>query len=169
MSAAGSLSAGSAEAAHLAVAQAGTPSEFGGLVEPYRRELLAYGYRLLGSPLDAEDLVQETLLRAWRGRAGFNRVGSFRAWLYKIATNAGLNALARRPRRRLPARTDPPTDPAQWTSGLGTTSIRRRVYDLQGQCNWQARSGGGVQFEASWPLNTWLSADTGAFMADDLK
>ncbi len=63
----------------------------------------------------------------------------------------------------------PPTDPAQWTSGLGTTSIRRRVYDLQGQCNWQARSGGGVQFEASWPLNTWLSADTGAFMADDLK
>ncbi len=113
MSAAGSVTALQAEAAHLAVAQAGSPSEFGRLVEPYRRELLAYGYRLLGSPLDAEDLVQETLLRAWRGRASFNRVGSFRAWLYKIATNAGLNALARRPRRGLPPSRYPAGDPRQ--------------------------------------------------------
>ena len=64
-----------------------------------------------------------------------------------------------------------PTDPTLWKSGLGTTSIRRRVYDLQGQCNWTARQGigeSGVKFQASWPLASWLSADTGAFMAGDL-
>ncbi len=62
-----------------------------------------------------------------------------------------------------------PTDPSQWKSGLGTTSIRRRVHDLQGQCDWLASSGGGASFKASWPLATWLSADTGAFMAQDLQ
>jgi signal transduction histidine kinase len=56
-----------------------------------------------------------------------------------------------------------PTDPAQWASGLGTTSIRRRVHDLQGQCEWQVRAGGGAMFLASWPLMAWISADTGAF------
>ncbi len=61
-----------------------------------------------------------------------------------------------------------PTDPAQWASGLGTTSIRRRVHDLQGQCNWQARTGGGAVFTASWPLQAWLSSDTGAFDASSL-
>jgi signal transduction histidine kinase len=61
------------------------------------------------------------------------------------------------------------TDPAQWKHGLGTTSIRRRVNDLQGQCDWLASAGGGVSFKASWPLAAWLSADTGAFMAQDLR
>jgi two-component system, NarL family, sensor histidine kinase DevS len=60
------------------------------------------------------------------------------------------------------------TEPSQWKSGLGTTSIRRRVHDLQGQCDWQARAGGGASFSASWPLSSWLSADTGSFMADQL-
>src|SRR5262249_55014330 len=100
-------------AAHLAVMQAGTPEAFGALVEPYRRELTAYCYRLLGSPLDAEDLVQETLLRAWRGRAGFVRAGSLRAWLYRIATNASLKALAHRPPRRLPTARSPAAAPPQ--------------------------------------------------------
>lgn len=60
------------------------------------------------------------------------------------------------------------TDPALWASGLGTTSIRRRVHDLQGQCAWQSRAGGGAVFEASWPLAAWLSQDTGAFQIDQL-
>ena len=100
-------------ALHLAVAQAGDPAEFGALVEPYRRELLAYCYRFLGSPLDAEDVVQETMLRAWRRRETFNRPVSFRAWLYKIATNACLNALEKRPRRTLPMAVSAAADPAQ--------------------------------------------------------
>lgn len=62
-----------------------------------------------------------------------------------------------------------PTDPAQWQSGLGTTSIRRRVHDLQGECAWVSRAGGGAAFEASWPLMSWLSADTGAFQVDSLS
>jgi two-component system, NarL family, sensor histidine kinase DevS len=62
-----------------------------------------------------------------------------------------------------------PTDPAEWQSGLGTTSIRRRVHDLQGQCAWAARAGGGAAFSASWPLESWLSLDTGAFQVDALK
>jgi RNA polymerase sigma-70 factor (ECF subfamily) len=95
----------------VAVAQAGDPAEFGSLVEPYRRELLAYCYRFLGSPLDAEDLVQETMLRAWRRRETFNRPVSFRAWLYKIATNACLNALEKRPRRTLPMAVSAAADP----------------------------------------------------------
>jgi RNA polymerase sigma-70 factor (ECF subfamily) len=96
---------------HVAVAQADNQGEFGGLIEPYRRELQAYCYRLLGSPLDAEDAVQETMLRAWRGRAGFRQAVSFRAWLYKIATNTCLNTLERRPRRRLPMSVYPAADP----------------------------------------------------------
>ena len=60
------------------------------------------------------------------------------------------------------------TDPAQWQSGLGTTSIRRRVHDLQGQCAWRARAGGGAVFQASWPLAHWLSADTGAYQIDQI-
>jgi RNA polymerase sigma-70 factor (ECF subfamily) len=66
---------------------------------------------MLGSLHDAEDLVQETLLRAWRGLETFKGRGSFRAWLYKIATNACLDALARRPRRILPTEFGPPSDP----------------------------------------------------------
>jgi RNA polymerase sigma-70 factor (ECF subfamily) len=68
-------------------------------------------YRMLGSVQDAEDLVQETLLRAWQRLETFQRHVSFRAWLYKIATNACLNALAKRPRRSLPAFAYPAADP----------------------------------------------------------
>src|SRR2546423_1159786 len=69
---------------------------FARLTEPHRRELEIHCYRLMGSLQDAEDLVQETLLRAWKSVETFNKAISFRAWLYKIATNACLDALAKR-------------------------------------------------------------------------
>jgi len=91
-------------------AQAGDQVAFETLVGAYRRELLMHCYRMLGSPHDAEDLVQETLLRAWENRATLTSPGSYRAWLYRIATNLCLNALTRVPRRSLPPGTDPRRD-----------------------------------------------------------
>lgn len=100
------------ETPHLAAARAGDPQEFGSLTEPYRRELQLHCYRLLGSLLDAEDLVQETLLRAWRRLDTFEGRASFRAWLYKIATNACLDSLNQKhPRRGLPEASYPAADP----------------------------------------------------------
>jgi RNA polymerase sigma-70 factor, ECF subfamily len=80
-------------------AQAGDEAAFAALVEPHRRELQVHCYRMLGSLEDSEDAVQETFLRAWRNRTSFQGRSSFRAWLYRIATNTCLDALDRRPRR----------------------------------------------------------------------
>jgi len=91
-------------------ARGGSEDAFRELVEPYRRELHVHCYRMLGSLVDAEDLLQETLLAAWRGLSGFAGRSSVRAWLYRIATNRCLNAL-RDSGRRPPAAPVPPFDP----------------------------------------------------------
>jgi RNA polymerase sigma-70 factor (TIGR02960 family) len=83
----------------VAAAKSGDESAFAELTEPHRRELHVHCYRMLGSFEAAEDLVQETLLRAWRHREGFEGGPLFRAWLYKIATNACLDELRRSKRR----------------------------------------------------------------------
>src|SRR4051794_21214381 len=95
----------------LASARRGEEAAFERLLEPYRPELHAHCYRMLGSVHDAEDALQEVLLRAWRGLERFEGRSSLRSWLYTIATNVSLNQIARRPKRVLPIDYGPAADP----------------------------------------------------------
>ena len=88
--------------ADLDLARSGDRAAFDRLVAPLRQELHAHCYRMLGSTHDADDALQEALLRAWRGLGGFERRGSVRSWLYTVATRTCLDAVARRGRRALP-------------------------------------------------------------------
>jgi RNA polymerase sigma-70 factor, ECF subfamily len=95
----------------LAAARKGDEEAFGRLIEPYRRELHAHCYRMLGSVPDAEDALQDALLGAWKGLARFEGRSSLRSWLYTITTNACLKAIQRRPKRVLPVDYGPASDP----------------------------------------------------------
>jgi RNA polymerase sigma-70 factor (ECF subfamily) len=98
-------------AQRLAAARAGDDRAYAALVEPHRRLLHAHCYRMLGSVHDAEDAVQETLLRAWRKLSSFEGRSALRSWLCSIATNVCLRVIERRPRRVLPVDHGPPTEP----------------------------------------------------------
>ena len=101
----------STQTALVSAAQAGDQQAFEALASAYRRELLVHCYRMLGSLHDAEDLVQETLLRSWEKRSTLTSPASYRAWLYRIATNLCLDRLRSAPRRSLPTQTHPAGDP----------------------------------------------------------
>lgn len=96
-------------------ARTGDEQAFRELIDPYRHELLAHCYRMLGSLTDAEDMLQETLLAAWRGLPRFEGRSSLRSWLYRIATNTCLNAIRTAARRPLAEPTPPfqPPEPTQ--------------------------------------------------------
>ena len=95
----------------LQAAREGDEAAFGRLIERYRGQLHAHCYRMLGSAHDADDALQEALLGAWRGLPRFAGRSSLRGWLYRIATNASLDLIGRRPKRVLPLDYGPPADP----------------------------------------------------------
>ena len=135
-------------------------------VEPHRRALHAHCYRMLGSVTDAEDALQEALLRAWRGLAKFEGRSSLRSWLYTIATNACLRAIERRPKRVLPIDYAPGGRPprrprrAAGRIGLGG-ALSRRDARPRGRAR---RSGGALRAarERRARLHRGASAPAGA-------
>ena len=116
------------EITYLTAARAGDSEAFEHLVDPYRRQLLVHCYRILGSFEDAEDMLQETLVRVWKRLDSFEGRSSLRSWLYKIATNASLDALDKRRVRGLPKELykrgnpgkslPPPTQEVNWVEPI---------------------------------------------------
>src|SRR5215831_3780429 len=107
----GAAAMNATEEATVSAAIAGDEAAFAQLVERHRSELQVHAYRMLGSLEDAQDALQESFLRAWTGRATYRRQSTFRAWLYRITTNACLRILERRPRRLLPYDAGPAARP----------------------------------------------------------
>src|SRR5919201_166245 len=107
----------------LDAARGGDEDAYRRLVEPHRGELHAHCYRMLGSVADAEDALQETLLRAWRGLGSFEGRSSLGSWLYRIATNSCLRLIERRPKRVLPIDYGPPSDPHEALGAPLTESV----------------------------------------------
>jgi RNA polymerase sigma-70 factor, ECF subfamily len=107
----------------LQAAREGDERAFAGLLEPYRRELHAHCYRMLGSAYDADDALQDASLRAWKALPRFEGRSSLRSWLYTIATNTCLTRIGRRPKRVLPIDYGPSTDPATGPGAPVTESV----------------------------------------------
>jgi RNA polymerase sigma-70 factor, ECF subfamily len=118
------------------------------LVEPHRAELRAHCRRMLGSPDDAEDAVQETLVRAWKGLPRFEGRGSLRSWLYRIATNASLDAMDRRHLRVVPIDNGPRADPHDGPNE--TVEIRDKR--LGPDARYELRESAELAFEAAQRL-----------------
>ena len=114
------------EQALVDAAKGGDEAAFRGLVEPLTRELSAYAYRMLGGYQDAEDALQETRLKAWRHLGTYEPTASFRAWVYRIATNTCLDMLRQRQRRVLPQDVGPPVAP-----GPPMTAMREDICWLE--------------------------------------
>jgi len=112
----------------LEAAREGDKKAFALLVGPYQTQLRAHCYRMLGSLSDAEDALQETLLRAWSGLARFESRSSLRSWLYRIATNASLRMIEKRPNRVLPIDYGPAADPHAASGEPLTESIWLEPY-----------------------------------------
>jgi RNA polymerase sigma-70 factor (ECF subfamily) len=108
------------EEALLAAAKDGNSEAFRALIEPLGRELAAYAYRMLGGFQDAEDALQETRLKAWRQLSSYEPNASFRAWVYRIATNTCLDMLRKARRRVLPQDVGGPVAPGPPTSEIRT-------------------------------------------------
>jgi len=112
----------------LTAAGNGDEDAFAQLLEPYRTQLRAHCYRMLGSLADADDALQETFLRAWRGLGRFEGRSSLRSWLYTIATNASLRLVERRPKRVLPVDYGPAADPHGEPAGPLTETVWLEPY-----------------------------------------
>jgi RNA polymerase sigma-70 factor (ECF subfamily) len=115
----------------LEAARRGDEDAYRRLVEPHREELHAHCYRMLGSLHDAEDALQDALLRAWRGLGGFEGRSSLRSWLYRIATNTCLDEIARRPKRVLPIDNGPAADPEDHSAAPVVESVWVEAYPDQ--------------------------------------
>lgn len=116
----------------LGAARQGDEGAYARLVEPYRGELHAHCYRMLGSVHDAEDALQDAMLRAWKGLPRFEGRSSFRSWLYRIATNSSLDVIGRRPKRVLPVDYAPAADPHEGPGEPVLESVWIEPYADQG-------------------------------------
>jgi RNA polymerase sigma-70 factor (ECF subfamily) len=120
------------------------------LVEPHRAELRAHCYRMLGSVHDADDALQEALLRAWRGLPRFQGRSSLRSWLYKIATNTCLDLIAKRPKQRvLPIDYGPPSDPYEGPGPPLVESVWIEPYPDAPDASYEQREGVELAFVAA--------------------
>src|SRR5207253_126699 len=134
--------------------------------ERYRGEILLHCYRMLGSLHDAEDATQETLLRAWRGLERFEGRASPRAWLYRIATNACLTALARaKTRRVLPETQGPPGAVASVNSALQRARTTLRRLSPDGQIETPPVADDRQRVLLGRYVRAWESSDIDAFVA----